>query len=776
MMTRQTVQRMYLYTEKNKYMSIIWSLFLTSLLTAGCMLACLNSWGVDALPQVGHMFVTAAIGILLSMAAVLLRSRSRLFFLLWILPWPVILFGFGISSCVRGFLDWLNVIITSWNTLHEGAVPLFGVTQNAADIRAFSVLFALLIGEIAFAVVRGRHSGISAVLAAFWTFVMLLGDGFDAYACAFMLSALTAIGLSGKGLCPTRRSVIWTFCVMFCLLLLTIPQKNLAIAQKVHDDVADGIYTLRYGETVLPEGDLRKAGMLHGDMSDMLEVSSVQSKNIYLKGYVGSEYTDGVWKQFSDADFSGTYDGMLGWLSDQDFDVQTQVAQYYSLSSEDQLSVNYIRIGVTGANRALAYVPASLNEVTDGHLSTLKDGSMRSRGLLGAKSYEVTEISGSRPSELTVAEDWVNAPDTDARTAYLSAEAVYRSFVYDKYLQIDSRTLTLMNQIFWNEDRDDAGIYSAVTRIRSVLSSRVSYAENPEDVPESDDPLEYFLARSKEGNACMYASAAVMALRAAGIPARYVEGYYVAADDLDGSEVGTVSLTGENAHAWTEIYFDGIGWLPVDVTPGYYYDAGVLKDMVDTPDTIHRTAAIENDQNKAQQVSPNDDGAGDNHQPVMYAVREATLVILGVGGIILILLAVILFLLEAWRLVVFIYSRWVYVKADERKRILITSYWIFFILRFWGFDANLGWHVDETDVQVSKRFKRIEPGDYRRVTDLFEKVIYGDMELEVYEKRTVNEFMWKVFDGKYARGLKGKLRWRYAVVLYPLFKRRLNFY
>ena len=29
-------------------------------------------------------------------------------------------------------------------------------------------------------------------------------------------------------------------------------------------------------------------------------------------------------------------------------------------------------------------------------------------------------------------------------------------------------------------------------------------------------------------------------------------------------------MTGQNAHAWVEIYCDGVGWLPVDVTPGHY--------------------------------------------------------------------------------------------------------------------------------------------------------------------------------------------------------------
>jgi hypothetical protein len=46
----------------------------------------------------------------------------------------------------------------------------------------------------------------------------------------------------------------------------------------------------------------------------------------------------------------------------------------------------------------------------------------------------------------------------------------------------------------------------------------------------------------------------------AGLPTRYVEGYL--------ARPGTEVLTGENAHAWCEVYFRGVGWIPFDATGG----------------------------------------------------------------------------------------------------------------------------------------------------------------------------------------------------------------
>ncbi len=53
----------------------------------------------------------------------------------------------------------------------------------------------------------------------------------------------------------------------------------------------------------------------------------------------------------------------------------------------------------------------------------------------------------------------------------------------------------------------------------------------------------------------LYASAAVEAFRVHGIPARYVEGYYISAGDIAGSKDGKTTVTGSNAHAWVEVYF-----------------------------------------------------------------------------------------------------------------------------------------------------------------------------------------------------------------------------
>ena len=52
-------------------------------------------------------------------------------------------------------------------------------------------------------------------------------------------------------------------------------------------------------------------------------------------------------------------------------------------------------------------------------------------------------------------------------------------------------------------------------------------------------------------------------VRAAGVPARVVLGYTPGTEQDDGSRL----ITSDDAHAWVEVYFDGLGWVPFDPTP-----------------------------------------------------------------------------------------------------------------------------------------------------------------------------------------------------------------
>ena len=167
-----------------------------------------------------------------------------------------------------------------------------------------------------------------------------------------------------------------------------------------------------------------------------------------------------------------------------------------------------------------------------------------------------------------------NSSDPYFRT-YLGAEKEYRRFVYDHYLDIPDAVkegLAALGPI--SPARSLSEKRQRVEDIRRFLAENYSYTRSPGKTPAGKDFITYFLTESKKGYCTSFASAAVMLLRASGIPARYAAGLTVGADEIKGaplSEGGLhrLSINDHHAHAWAEVYVDGLGWRPVEMTPGY---------------------------------------------------------------------------------------------------------------------------------------------------------------------------------------------------------------
>jgi transglutaminase-like putative cysteine protease len=87
--------------------------------------------------------------------------------------------------------------------------------------------------------------------------------------------------------------------------------------------------------------------------------------------------------------------------------------------------------------------------------------------------------------------------------------------------------------------------------------------------PSATDPTAAFLFGDRIGYCVHSAHAAVYLWRLAGVPARVGTGYLV---DETAREGAALTIMGSDAHAWPEMYLDGLGWIPVDVTPANTMD------------------------------------------------------------------------------------------------------------------------------------------------------------------------------------------------------------
>ncbi len=86
--------------------------------------------------------------------------------------------------------------------------------------------------------------------------------------------------------------------------------------------------------------------------------------------------------------------------------------------------------------------------------------------------------------------------------------------------------------------------------------------------------IEKFIADTREGSCVQYATTAVLMLREMGIPARFVSGYVAGSFGANRDENKAASyiatVRDSNAHAWIEVWYDGVGWVQYETTPAYY--------------------------------------------------------------------------------------------------------------------------------------------------------------------------------------------------------------
>ncbi len=735
------------------------------LVLSGSILAFSQTFSVDT-RQLLFMAAAALSGAVCCELAWNYVQGENLAWMLTAAPWVLILALTRFHGYLNGMKAWINGILYRFNTLQDKAVPLFGGNMTVQDEEAFGLLAALLIGQLIWWLVSEGHvvvvwlSGVAGIV------LMLLGGTFSTLPCALIISGILGMCMAGKQMELAGTAHVWIVLITVCTVAaaLLIPVGDLASVADVRRMAGERVRDARYGEEELPEGDLTGVAAFGQGTDGMLRVRAEQKKALYLKAYVGSVYQNGSWETMPESTYGGDNAGMLKWLAEKGFDPLTQSATYNRLSDGTDLEENQVQIEVQGASRYYFYAPETLSGITEGKGKEQKDEMLRTAGFLGEKNYSFTELSGSRPAELMVAEDWLQNPVTAEQEAYCEAEAVYRQFVYDHYTAVDEALYKTVEDIFWNDyDETGDGIYRALIQIRTKLKEAYWYTDSP-ITGTGADPLADFLEETHSGNAMLYASAAVEAFRVHGIPARYVEGYYLPAEAFGSSEDGTVLLSGKDMHAWAEVYFDGIGWLPVDVTPGYYYEVTSLQKLVSAPDQVQKNAALKDNSFGGNPVS-NLEGTTEERKTgegtVQAEWREAGMVLLGILAFLLICGTVLLLLFE---LAEIIYKRKLFgilEHGSAEERIAVLEEELYLILEKLGIEVRLGWNTKETDDCLRTRFPGIEAGSYIRVCGLLEKLRYGGEPLEPYEERVVKSFLEKLLQETGRCDLKMRIAIRY---------------
>lgn len=102
-----------------------------------------------------------------------------------------------------------------------------------------------------------------------------------------------------------------------------------------------------------------------------------------------------------------------------------------------------------------------------------------------------------------------------------------------------------------------------VRRVEDYLLAEGRYHYTTDVGTPGIEPLMEFLFHTHKGYCQHFAGAAALLLRVSGVPTRVVVGF------ATGEPIGhdTYAVRDEDAHAWIEVYFPSIGWVPFNPTP-----------------------------------------------------------------------------------------------------------------------------------------------------------------------------------------------------------------
>jgi len=145
-----------------------------------------------------------------------------------------------------------------------------------------------------------------------------------------------------------------------------------------------------------------------------------------------------------------------------------------------------------------------------------------------------------------------------------NARAEQRRFTF-RYLQLPSTRSPELRELATRvtaRARDD---YQRVQMLRDYISRTCGYTLQDAPLNSRTDRVSEFLFERKKGYCDSFASALAVLCRELRLPARVVRGY--APGDFDRNS-GTYVVREKHLHLWTEVLFEGIGWVIFDATEG----------------------------------------------------------------------------------------------------------------------------------------------------------------------------------------------------------------
>lgn len=522
---------------------------------------------ISSLPFNAAYYAVLPIGVVAAVVPLLFfdKKYAKLYIVGGLVLFTALCVGAGFAVFKNGLLGFFNGAVRVMNETRHAGYETFVAAESFGATFLFATVVAVWLAVFSIFAIKMPYLFICVSTAVSVT-LLIIGMYPQYYtAVLFVLVYVCLLALQNgftiKAMC----------CYLMCAIavsLATLPcyffSGSNAVAhfsESVTTAFENAVYS-----TSIPNGRLADSnGMRDSDEVRLKLTLSRLTPTLYLRGFVGSDLNGSNWLPTDkNAYVQNGYQGLMDYIGEGNLPIM-QFAEYSDLCKRNnkyKLTVENV-----SADRRYVYAPYTVSEYSEG--TPYYDLGLRGSAF-SSRTYTYTVFAADASSERVTQEQWVmeDANRSDEMAKYIKLEGQYRAFVYDTYLGLDAKTEAAVRSAV--DDFETTSVNTATQFIRAYFLDAYTYADKCDSIGDSFAD-EFFGGKVTRANAAYFATAATCMFRALGFAARYVEGYVVHGDDSD-TENATLSVdvTGNNTHAWTEVYFDGIGWLPIEVTPTFF--------------------------------------------------------------------------------------------------------------------------------------------------------------------------------------------------------------
>lgn len=489
-------------------------------------------------------------GILTCIAAAIIRHFQKTKLLLPILLAALLL----VVLLARNPL--LSGFSAAWNTLRGFWAEEKGILLPLAETDGSGLWLAGIVTGILLALLALAFSHVPTLAAAALT-VLCVAAAFVQP--GILLLAAAAIALLMLTWQKSKNAVSAASFLLVGVIVAGVAAIFLQTGtmQALSENAKNALHYWRYEKAgeVLPEGNLSEPVTKTESTDTILSVTADTAQTLYLRGFVGDTYENETWAAL-DSQTAAEEKDLFYWLHQSGFYPQSQLA------TAARLMGNYQSGSVSVQNLAgcslYRYEPCTvLPERAGLTKNKIQPSTLETNGLRGERRYSYETVSDAQ-TLLPELLDFLQNDTSDGVKSYLQMESAYREFVYSYALTVPAEFRAQLGAVL---DRccESYGPANSLTK-EQAQTAALAFLESCFD---GSGDIALPLADTADGTTYQYATVAALALRYYGIPARYVEGYTVKT-----AENEPTSVDANAAGAWVEVYQDGIGWLPLALTPG----------------------------------------------------------------------------------------------------------------------------------------------------------------------------------------------------------------